>query len=626
MRVWNLRGMYEEPAPVARLGRYPLPPNPTRVGGAVEATGAVEAADATTAGDTRTRHRCQCCGRFRTNREVRDRPSEPRCTPCANAGRQPAQATPAPQRDAPLEPSPLAVAFLQESRRLNRGQQASPEHPGPAAGPGHAEGAASLPADEKWATWGAARDGARVVATRAQMYALASWAAACVALVAVLPRIGLISFLELLATLYFLSGLHKVWLLLRGESAGGGAQPLARGSESKLPMYTILVPLHREGRILPALLERLQQIDYPLKRLEVLLLVEMDDQETLEAIDRCQLPPHMRRMLMPPGGPRTKPRALNIGLQDARGELIVIYDAEDQPEADQLRKAVGAFRRLPADVVCVQARLLFYNRRQSALARLFAIDYAVWYQQFLPGLTRGLTRPGSFVPLGGTSNHFRVAQLRRLGGWDPFNVTEDCDLGVRLGREGLRVAMLDSTTWEEAVPRVRPWVRQRSRWVKGYIQTYLVHMRHPVQLYKQLGTRGFVDFQALVGASSLLLLVNPLMWLLTAVYLAGKGTPTGAFLESLYPPAVYYPALLSLVVWNFIFFYSNAYVCVRHGFLDLTRYALLTPLYWVMMSAGAWMGLISLVRNPFYWAKTEHGVSLPWVDTSPALAMHRSDP
>jgi glycosyltransferase XagB len=478
---------------------------------------------------------------------------------------------------------------------------------------------------EHWATWGAARDGARVVATRAQVCALVLIAATYVTLLVAQPRLGLIILLELIAALYFFAGFHKLRLLLRGESAGTGAEPVADLKATYLPVYTVLVPLHREGRIVPALVERLQRIDYPPARLQVLLLVETDDEETQTAIERHPLPRHIRPMLMPAGEPRTKPRALNIGLQDARGEYIVIYDAEDQPDPDQLRKAVAAFRSLPRDVVCVQARLLFYNRTQSVLARMFAIDYAVWYHQFLPGLTKGLTRPGSFVPLGGTSNHFRVEELRRMGGWDPFNVTEDCDLGVRLGRRGSRVAMLDSTTWEEAVPYPGAWVRQRSRWVKGYLQTYLVHMRHPLQLFRQLGPSGFVDFQSLVGASSLLLLINPLMWLLTLAYMVGKGTPFGAFLESLYPPAVYYPALVSLVVWNFIFFYTSAYVCVRHGFLDLTRYALLTPVYWVLMSVGAWMGLISLIRNPFYWAKTEHGVSMPRVDASPVLAMPHSD-
>jgi cellulose synthase/poly-beta-1,6-N-acetylglucosamine synthase-like glycosyltransferase len=200
-------------------------------------------------------------------------------------------------------------------------------------------------------------------------------------------------------------------------------------------------------------------------------------------------------------------------------------------------------------------------------------------------------------------------------------VTEDCDLGARLGREGLSVAILDSTTWEEAVPTVRPWIRQRSRWVKGYIQTYLVHMRRPVRLWKELRLRGFIDFQLLVGASSFLLLINPLMWGLTATYVATKGTSTGDFIQTLFPPIVYYLALFSLLLWNFIFFYSNAYVCVRHNLIDLTRYTLLTPLYWVLMSIGAWQGLISLVRNPFYWAKTEHGVSLPDAGVSAAVAV-----
>jgi glycosyltransferase XagB len=491
----------------------------------------------------------------------------------------------------------------------------------------HAHEAGKLPGEElggQWATWGAARDGARVVATRAQVYALVLIGVLYAVLLATQPRAALITFLELIATVYFVTGVHKIWLLVRGEAATTTATTVADTHTGELPVYTVLVPLHREGRIIPALMDRLQHIDYPSERLQVLLLIEADDEETQAAIERHRLPRHVRPMLMPPGGPRTKPRALNIGLQDAQGEYIVIYDAEDQPDPDQLRRAVEAFRRLPSDVVCVQARLLFYNRRQSLLSRLFAIDYALWYHQFLPGLTKGLTRPGSFVPLGGTSNHFRVEELRRLGGWDPFNVTEDCDLGVRLGREGLRVAMLDSTTWEEAVPYPKPWVRQRSRWVKGYLQTYLVHMRRPAELLRQLGGRGFVDFQLLVGASSLLLLLNPLMWLLTGLYMASKGTPTGAFIESLYPPEVYYPALLSLVLWNFVFFYSNAYVCVRHGFLDLTRYALLTPLYWVLMSVGAWMGLISLIRNPFYWAKTEHGVSLPQVEAAAAVAAPRA--
>jgi cellulose synthase/poly-beta-1,6-N-acetylglucosamine synthase-like glycosyltransferase len=473
-----------------------------------------------------------------------------------------------------------------------------------------------------WETWGAARDGARTVVTRAQVCVLVALVALVAVLVVAQPRLSLIVCLEFITALYFVAGLHKVALLVRGESGAAESAPSVEAANGDdLPGYTVLVPLHREARILPALVERIKLIDYPPERLQVLLLIEADDEETQTAVAQCPLPDHIRPMTMPLGQPRTKPRALNVGLHEAKGEYIVIYDAEDQPEGDQLRKAAAALRALPLDCVCVQARLVFYNRRQSLLARLFAVDYAAWYEQLLPGLTGGLERPRAFVPLGGTSNHFRVRILRQIGGWDPFNVTEDCDLGVRLGREGLSVAMLDSATWEEAVPKVRPWIKQRSRWVKGYIQTYLVHMRHPVRLLRELRPRGFLDFQLLVGANSFLLLINPLMWGLTATFIATKGTGAGDFIQSLYPPIAYYPALVSLVVWNFIFCYANTYVSVRHNLLDLTRYTLLTPVYWVLMSVAAWQGLISLIRNPFYWAKTEHGVSVPDTDVSAAVAV-----
>jgi cellulose synthase/poly-beta-1,6-N-acetylglucosamine synthase-like glycosyltransferase len=463
--------------------------------------------------------------------------------------------------------------------------------------------------------------------TRVQAFTLGLPVLLSVVLIGMNLRYWLIACLGIVTALYFVAGGHKMWLLVRGEAAAtSAAAGLQLRPAGELPVYTVLVPLYHEDRILPTLVERLRRLDYPPERLQVLLLIEADDERTLGAARDYPFPSHIRPLLMPLGQPRTKPRALNIGLHEAQGEYIVVYDAEDEPEPDQLRKAVAAMRALPTDVVCLQARLNFYNRRQSVLARLGAVDYAVWYDHFLPGLTSGLAQPGAFVPLGGTSNHFRVEILRKVGGWDPYNVTEDCDLGVRLGREDLRVAMLDSTTWEEAVPRAKPWVKQRSRWVKGYIQTYLVHMRRPLKLWRELGLHGFVDFQMLVGASSLLLLINPLMWAMTALYVGSKGTEVGNFIETLFPAPVYYLALLSLTVWNFIFFYCNVYACVRHDLLDLTRYTLLVPIYWVLLSLAAWMGLISLVYHPSYWAKTEHGYSLSKTGTSAGAAMGGMEP
>ncbi len=282
-------------------------------------------------------------------------------------------------------------------------------------------------------------------------------------LLTVRTRATLTVLVAFITALYVAMTAHKIWLLIRGEMGAAGADS-PPPAQDYLPVYTVLVPLHHEGRILPVLVERLKLIDYPPDRLEILLLIEEDDEETQNAARNCSLPAHIRTTIMPPGQPRTKPRALNVGLHVAHGTYIVIYDAEDRPEHDQLRKAVAAFRALDPDVVCVQGRLNFYNRYQSLLTRMSSVEYALLFDQLLPGLAHfGSARPGTFVPLGGTSNHFRVETLRGLGGWDPFNVTEDCDLGMRLGRAGLRVTMLDSVTWEEAVIRVKPWIIQRSR-------------------------------------------------------------------------------------------------------------------------------------------------------------------
>lgn len=468
----------------------------------------------------------------------------------------------------------------------------------------------------RWASWGAARDGARRTLLLRQTLGLIGLVALVATAAYFEPHRLLAMTIALCTVMYLFAGAYKSWLLVRGERMVSSATPIPTATGDDLPLYTVLVPLHHEGKILPFLIERLAALDYPVDRLEILLLVESDDHETRHALDFFHLPPHIRPLSVPAGEPRTKPRALNVGLARARGEYIVVYDAEDRPEADQLRKAAATFRELPRRVICVQARLNFYNARQSILASLFTVDYVQWYYMLLPGLARR----GAFVPLGGTSNHFRVEALRRLGGWDPYNVTEDCDLGARIARSGLDIAMLDSTTWEEAVTQTRHWVKQRSRWVKGYMQTYLVHMRHPLRLWRQLGTRAFCDFQALVGGSALMLLVNPLMWALTAAYVASGSTELATEIRSLFPPMVYYPSLLCFVAGNFLFFYASLYVCVRHGYHALTRYALLSPVYWLLMSVGAWAGFFSLVRHPHYWAKTEHGVSLDQSDAPVAAA------
>ncbi len=248
--------------------------------------------------------------------------------------------------------------------------------------------------------------------------------------------------------------------------------------ESELPTYTVLVPLYKEREIADKIVSAALSLDYPREKLDVKLLLEEDDDETRRAVEGMDLPGCVEVVIVPKGLPRTKPRACNHGLERARGEFLVIYDAEDRPDRDQLKKAVSIFRQLERTrkarkVVCLQAKLNYYNPRQNWLTKFFTLEYTQWFDLFLPGL-HVLGVP---IPLGGTSNHFRTDALRELGGWDPFNVAEDCDLGMRLYKKGYRTAVFDSTTWEEANSDLGNWIRQRSRWVKGYVQTHLVHTR-----------------------------------------------------------------------------------------------------------------------------------------------------
>ncbi len=372
--------------------------------------------------------------------------------------------------------------------------------------------------------------------------------------------------------------------------------------ERDLPLYTILVPLYREATVATRLVRSIAQIDYPAPRLDIKLLCEEDDEETIEAIRAAGLPPHFKLIVVPHALPKTKPKACNYGLLQAEGKYVVIYDAEDRPEPDQLKKIVAAFAKAESHVVCIQCKLNYYNRSQNILTRWFTSEYANWFDLLMPGLD-ATDVP---IPLGGTSNHFIRDRLLELGAWDPFNVTEDADLGIRLSKAGYKTAMVDSTTYEEANSELYNWIRQRSRWVKGYIQTWLVHMRHPVTLWRQLGPRGFFSFQMIVGGTVFSFLLNPVYWLLTSLWLLTEAH----LIRQLFPSIVYYAAAVGLYVGNFVFTYVNVAGCLRRGYYDLVKFALLSPLYWALMSVGAYKGLVQLVYRPHYWEKTVHGLDI----------------
>ncbi len=372
-----------------------------------------------------------------------------------------------------------------------------------------------------------------------------------------------------------------------------------RIADTDLPVYTVLLPLYRESAVLTQLIDGIARFDYPGEKLDVKLLLEEDDGETRAAVAALDLPQSFEVLVVPADGPTGKPRACNHGLAHARGEYLVIYDAEDRPEPDQLRKAVGAFRRSPSDLVCVQSKLNYFNRTHNVLTRLFTAEYSMLFDHVLPGL-QSLGAP---IPLGGTSNHFVTGRLLELGGWNAFNVTEDADLGIRIYLKGWQTAILDSTTFEEANSRYGNWIRQRSRWVKGYMQTYLLHMRHPVALARQMGLKSFAIFQLFFGAGTLCLLLAPFYWVLMIVWFATQAPA----IEAAFPAPVLVVGTLSLVLGTAAATLCAITACYYRGNYDDVKWALLAPVYMLLMSVGAWKGFIQLLYKPRYWEKTVHG-------------------
>jgi glycosyltransferase XagB len=464
-----------------------------------------------------------------------------------------------------------------------------------------------------WSGWSAQR----TVTQRQAVVGSVLLAAAGSGLAMAPYKVGAVA-LGLLTVLFLGTTALRVSYFLTGYRAGIAdvSEPVI--ARHPLPGYSILVPLYREANVVPELLRSLSELDYPFDRLEVLLLVEHDDAETAEACERG-LRPGWHVVRVPAGHPRTKPRALNVGLAMAGGELLTIYDAEDRPERDQLRKAVAEFRRLPKAVACLQARLDYYNAHQNVLTRWFTCEYATHFSLYLEGIS-ARRHP---MPLGGTSCHFRTEVIRELGGWDEWNVTEDCELGMRLAAAGYGSRTLDSVTWEEAVPVLRKWLRQRSRWVKGFTQTGLALLRSPLRTARTMGIRSYVAALASVGGVPLVLATQVFFWAVLWLY---AGLRAGGVdvtpIEALFPEPLLSLGMLSLLVGNFAILLAHVSVVYQQQRFELVRYALFIPCYWLLTSLGAWRGPAQLVRKPHFWEKTVHGLATvePLVVPVPAHA------
>ncbi|WPY01423.1 Glycosyl transferase 2 family protein [Candidatus Trichorickettsia mobilis] len=370
-----------------------------------------------------------------------------------------------------------------------------------------------------------------------------------------------------------------------------------RASRIKLPTYTILVPLYQEAAKLESIINSLVSLNYPKHLLDIKIIIEADDYLLVNLLANYNLPFYIQVLIVPYSIPRTKPKALNYAITYARGEYVTIYDAEDQPEPDQLLKVVNAFQQLPKEFACIQAKLSFYNAHENLLTKFFSIEYTIWFEYLL----KGLSLYNFPVPLGGTSNHFKADILRIIGYWDAYNVTEDAELGIRLYAHGYKTHIIDSYTFEEAPITIDNWINQRSRWIKGFIQTFAIFVA-----YKPKRTT-FTYLQIIVtyifiGLSTYSFYCFP--WLIIIVIINSNPTIDYLWLINSFFALVYsYSAALYALYAN-----NKSENKKRFHLLDYLG-LIFWPLYFILHSVASYKAMWEIIRKPFAWNKTQHGIS-----------------
>ncbi|TXR48380.1 glycosyltransferase [Phyllobacterium endophyticum] len=435
---------------------------------------------------------------------------------------------------------------------------------------------------------------ARIVLTGRQGIFVGLLGAAIFSGIAMAPS-SLSCILHMIFSLFFVACiLLRILAIRAADTRVTTVRPAA--AMRKLPVYSVMIALYREVDVVPQLIRSMKQLNWPLSRLEVFFLCEADDTATLTAFESQRLPHGFKVVPVPCLGPRTKPKALNYGLQLVNGEFVVVYDAEDRPHPDQLAEAWQRFTAAEGDLACLQAPLVIANAHEGWIARLFAFEYAANFFGLLPWLAS----KGLVLPLGGSSNHFRRECLIAVGGWDPYNVTEDAELGTRLVRSGFRVEMLSLPTIEDAPTEAAVWLRQRTRWLKGWTQTWLVEMRHPVRLFRDLGPRRFLVYHGLAAG----LIVSSLLYPFMLVFMAYS-----VFSLILYDTSITNRSILLFdfmnITMGFLSFHalgrsSTAGKRIKGPILRCV------PLYWLMMSMAAWRAVKQLCTKPFLWEKTPH--------------------
>ncbi len=398
-------------------------------------------------------------------------------------------------------------------------------------------------------------------------------------------------------------------LMLRGRAVLQRRRPRPKrvaDPAGQCPVYTVMVAIYREADIVPQLVATLKRLDWPASKLDIKFVCEADDEQTLAALHAEVLGPQFEIVAVPPMQPRTKPKALTYALAGARGHYLAVYDAEDRPHPQQLREAHAKFLTAPPDVACLQAPLIIGNGGESWISAMFALEYSALFRALLPMLARHRMP----LPLGGTSNHFRTDILRASGAWDPFNVTEDADLGMRLYRLGYRSDVIERQTIEDAPTGIGIWSRQRTRWFKGWLQTWLVLMRDPGKLRREMGFKAFAIFQLLIGGMLVSSLGHPLIMLfLLRTSMTMLHAPTEAV--SFFDMMMFVIDFGNILGSYAIFLLLGTAAMIEPEKRRIGWRWLTVPFYWMLVSVAAWRAVVELRTNPFHWHKTPHRPSKP---------------
>lgn len=404
--------------------------------------------------------------------------------------------------------------------------------------------------------------------------------------------------LHVLSSIFFLACIGLRFAAISTVNAAGpfNVKPMAA---DEMPVYSVLIALYKEAEVVPELLVSLSKLVWPRSKIEIKLVCEADDHETIAAIRAHPLRPSVEVVEVPQIGPRTKPKALSYALPTVTGEFVVLYDAEDRPHPLQLIEAWQRFRESGNDLACLQAPLEIANGDQGTISRMFAFEYATLFRGLLPWLSARRL----LLPLGGTSNHFRRSILQEVGGWDPYNVTEDADLAMRFARFGYRTETISLPTHEDGPEDFATWLPQRTRWFKGWAQTWLVHMRDPARLYSELGLRAFAIAQLLFAGMLASALVHPLLVVNTAWIVTALATDR---INGLSQVLLLVMDVMSIVLGYISFLVLGWSTQKDQEKQNFWRVLLYTPLYWLMLSRAAWRALWQLCREPHRWEKTRH--------------------